>query len=186
VVFAGFSSHALSSRIQDAKCRIVITATESKRGGRSVPLKKYVDEALKDCPSVEVSNLDGALLTIKHVLLMHHVGDHPVHVTEGRDLWLHEEMARQRPYCPPEWMDAEDPLFMLYTSGSTGFATQSDALTSTGSPKGVVHTQAGYLLYTTLTHRYIFDYREGDVYACVADVGWITYVHRREMTSYPI
>lgn len=90
--------------------------------------------------------------------------DHAVAMVEGRDLWYADEMAKQRPYCPPEWMDSEDPLFMLYTSGSTG------------TPKGVVHTQAGYLLYTTITHRYIFDYHEGDVYACLADVGWITCV----------
>eukprot|EP01127_Copromyxa_protea_P001713 TRINITY_DN11645_c0_g1_i1.p1 TRINITY_DN11645_c0_g1~~TRINITY_DN11645_c0_g1_i1.p1 ORF type:complete len:683 (+),score=150.86 TRINITY_DN11645_c0_g1_i1:32-2080(+) len=152
VVFAGFSSHSLASRIQDAKSRIVITATESKRGGRVVPLKRYVDEALKDCPSVET------------VLVLRH-SDHPAHpinMVEGRDFWLHEQLERQRPYCSPEWMDSEDPLFLLYTSGSTG------------TPKGVVHTQAGYILYTMLTHRYIFDVHEGDVYACVADVGWIT------------
>lgn len=107
------------------------------------------------------------MLVLKHT-------DHAVHMHEGRDLWYREEVAKHRPYCPPEWMDSEDPLFMLYTSGSTG------------SPKGVVHTTAGYLLYTALTHRYIFDYHEGDVYACVADVGWITYAYSSVTTLTPL
>jgi len=149
VVFAGFSAHALASRIQDAKCRFVFTANESKRGGRVILLKHFVDEALKDCPTVE------SVVVLKNT-------NSDTHMHTGRDVWYHEVVPLQRPYCPCEWMDSEDPLFMLYTSGSTG------------KPKGILHTQGGYLLYTTITHRYIFDYHEGDIYACMADVGWIT------------
>eukprot|EP01124_Arcella_intermedia_P025630 TRINITY_DN4623_c0_g1_i1.p1 TRINITY_DN4623_c0_g1~~TRINITY_DN4623_c0_g1_i1.p1 ORF type:complete len:666 (-),score=107.91 TRINITY_DN4623_c0_g1_i1:47-2044(-) len=149
VVFAGFSSEALSSRIQDSECRILITCDESKRGGKHFPLKKYADEALRECPSV------------KTVFVVKNTGA-DVHIATPRDVWYHEAMANERPYCPCEIMDSEDVLFLLYTSGSTG------------KPKGVLHTQAGYLLYVTMTHKFVFDYRPGDVYACVADVGWIT------------
>eukprot|EP01128_Nolandella_sp_AFSM9_P011037 TRINITY_DN7757_c0_g1_i1.p1 TRINITY_DN7757_c0_g1~~TRINITY_DN7757_c0_g1_i1.p1 ORF type:complete len:693 (+),score=115.76 TRINITY_DN7757_c0_g1_i1:51-2081(+) len=149
VVFAGFSSQALASRILDAKCKVVITADEGRRGGRVVPLKPAVDEALLTTPSVET------------VFVQKHTGG-DVAMKSGRDVWLADAMAAERPYCPPEWLDSEDVLFLLYTSGSTG------------TPKGVVHTQAGYLLYAMMTHKYVFDIHPGDVYACVADVGWIT------------
>ncbi|MFP4377321.1 MAG: acetate--CoA ligase, partial [Spirochaetales bacterium] len=149
VVFAGFSAEALRDRIQDAEAVAVITADQGLRGGKVIPLKRTVDEAVMACPSV------------KHVLMVKRTGA-KVPFFEPRDVDLDEAMAVQRPYCPPESMDAEDTLFLLYTSGSTG------------RPKGIAHTTAGYLLYTSLTHEYVFDYREGDVYACVADVGWIT------------
>lgn len=151
VVFAGFSSHALSSRIQDASCKVVITADEGRRGGRCVPLKVAVDEALLSCPSVT------------KVFVKKNTQCEGIVMKEGRDVYLDDALSAERPYCPPEWMDSEDILFLLYTSGSTG------------TPKGVVHTQAGYLLYAMMTHKYVFDVRPGDVYACVADVGWITY-----------
>ena len=157
VVFAGFSSEALRDRIIDGHCKFVITADEGVRGGRIIPLKKTVDEALHECPDV------------KHCVVLKRTGnsinfqgEHDPEKPFGRDVWWHEINKTQRPYCPPEWMDSEDPLFYLYTSGSTG------------KPKGLAHTTAGYLLYTSLTHKYVFDYRDGDIYACVADVGWIT------------
>jgi len=136
VVFAGFSSEALSSRIQDSDCRILITCDESKRGGKHFPLKKYADEALKECPSV------------KTVFVVKNTGT-DVHITHPRDVWYHEAMANERPYCPCEIMDSEDVLFLLYTSGSTG------------KPKGVLHTQAGYLLYVTMTHRLCLTTNQG-------------------------
>eukprot|EP01117_Protostelium_nocturnum_P013346 TRINITY_DN4972_c0_g1_i1.p1 TRINITY_DN4972_c0_g1~~TRINITY_DN4972_c0_g1_i1.p1 ORF type:complete len:670 (-),score=192.13 TRINITY_DN4972_c0_g1_i1:41-2050(-) len=149
VVFAGFSSDSLSDRINDSKCKIVITADEMVRGGKPIFLKKTVDEALKKCQSVTKT------------LVLKKTGG-KVDWNEDRDLWMEKEMSLQSTECKPEVMNSEDPLFFLYTSGSTG------------TPKGLVHTQAGYLLYTSLTHLYTFDYRDGDVYACVADVGWIT------------
>jgi len=149
VIFAGFSSEAVQSRIIDAACRLVITADETYRGGRKIPLKKTIDDALGNCPGV------------KKVYVYHHPGV-AVHMVEGRDIFLDEIMKDQRPYCPAEPMDSEDPLFLLHTSGSTG------------KPKGLLHTQAGYLLMAAITHKYVFDYHEGDIYACMADVGWIT------------
>jgi len=151
VVFAGFSAEALHARIVDASCKVVMTADHGLRGGKVVPLKKTVDDALNhaDCPSVT------------HVLVHKRTGN-PVPMVFGRDMWLDEEMEKQRPVCPPVPCESEDPLFLLYTSGSTG------------KPKGVMHTTAGYLLWSALTHFYTFDYHEGDVYACVADIGWIT------------
>mmetsp|Transcript_12752 Transcript_12752/g.33270 ORF Transcript_12752/g.33270 Transcript_12752/m.33270 type:complete len:527 (+) Transcript_12752:2-1582(+) len=150
VVFAGFSAEALHARITDADCKVVITADHGLRGGKVIPLKQMVDDALaRGCPSVS------------HVLVHKRTGK-PVPFVEGRDLWLHEAMANERPVCPAVACDSEDPLFLLYTSGSTG------------KPKGVMHTTAGYLLWSCLTHFYTFDYRPGDVYACVADIGWIT------------
>ncbi|MCG8481016.1 MAG: acetate--CoA ligase, partial [Spirochaetales bacterium] len=149
VVFAGFSADALRDRILDAGAVAVITADQGLRGGKVIPLKRTVDEAVMASPSVRtvfVTKRTGA----------------KVPFFPPRDVDIDEAMASQRPYCPPESMDAEDTLFLLYTSGSTG------------RPKGIAHTTAGYLLYTSLTHRYVFDYREGDVYAGVADVGWIT------------
>jgi acetyl-CoA synthetase len=149
VVFAGFSADALRDRIQDAEAVAVITADQGVRGGKTIPLKQTVDEAVLAAPSVK--NVFVARRTNANVPMV-----------SPRDVELGEAMEKQRPYCPPESMDAEDPLFLLYTSGSTG------------KPKGIAHTTAGYLLYTSLTHEYVFDYHEDDVYACVADVGWIT------------
>ncbi|XP_059976475.1 acetyl-coenzyme A synthetase 2-like, mitochondrial isoform X2 [Mesoplodon densirostris] len=148
VVFAGFSAGSLAGRINDAKCKVVITFNQGLRGGRVVELKKIVDEAIKLCP------------TVQHVLVAHRT-DNKVHMGD-LDIPLEQEMAKEEPVCAPESMGSEDTLFLLYTSGSTG------------TPKGLVHTQAGYLLYAALTHRFVFDYRPGDVFGCVADIGWIT------------
>ncbi|KAG8522345.1 Acetyl-coenzyme A synthetase 2-like, mitochondrial, partial [Galemys pyrenaicus] len=148
VVFAGFSAESLAGRINDAKCKVVLTFNQGLRGGRVVELKKIVDEAVKHCP------------TVRHVLVAHRTENK---VPMGKlDVSLEEEMAKEDPVCAPESMGSEDMLFMLYTSGSTG------------KPKGLVHTQAGYLLYAALTHRFVFDYQPGDVFGCVADIGWIT------------
>jgi acetyl-CoA synthetase len=149
VVFAGFSAEALRDRIQDARCKAVITADEGRRGRKTIPLKRPVDEAVMACPTVE------------HVFMVRHTGT-KVPFYEPRDIDLGEAMKRERPYCPVEHMDSEETLFLLYTSGSTG------------QPKGISHTSAGYLLYAMMTHRYVFDYREDDIFACVADIGWIT------------
>ena len=149
IVFGGFSPDAIAGRIEDCKSEIVITADEGLRGGRKVPLKANVDEALKKAPGV------------KHVLVVKRTGG-DVAWTPGRDVWLHEAAERVSAKCPAESMNAEDPLFILYTSGSTG------------TPKGVVHTTGGYLVYASMTHQYVFDYHDGDVYWCTADVGWVT------------
>jgi len=149
VVFAGFSSHALRDRILDSQASVVITANEGRRGGKAIPLKAIVDDAVEGIESV------------KHVFVAERTGAE-VRMKLGRDIWLHEALAGERGTCPCEWMSAEDPLFILYTSGSTG------------KPKGVMHTQGGYLLYASLTHKIVFDYHPGDVYCCVADVGWVT------------
>ncbi len=149
VVFAGFSPEALKDRILDSDCRVVITADESRRGGRTIPLKKQVDQALRGCPDVHT------------VIVVRNTGG-AIDWDEGRDAWYHESLEGTATECEPEWMDAEDPLFILYTSGSTG------------KPKGVLHTTGGYLLYAAITHKYIFDYHDGDIYWCTADVGWIT------------
>ena len=149
VVFGGFSPHALRGRIDDCESDFVITADEGLRGGKKVPLKANVDEALEGCKQV------------RHVLVYKRTGG-KVGWQEGRDLCYEEETAKQPTRCEPESMDAEDPLFILYTSGSTG------------KPKGVQHTTGGYLLYAALTHKNVFDYQEGDVYWCTADVGWVT------------
>ncbi|KAG0370268.1 acetyl-coenzyme A synthetase [Gamsiella multidivaricata] len=149
VVFAGFSSEALRDRVLDAKSRLVLTADQGKRGGKTVDTKKIVDEALKACPSVEtviVSQRTGADVPMK----------------AGRDYWWGDEVSRQPSYIPAEMMNSEDPMFLLYTSGSTG------------KPKGVMHTTAGYLLGAIATVKYVFDYHPGDIFACMADVGWIT------------
>ena len=149
VVFGGFSPDALRDRILDADCRTVITADEGVRGGKYVPLKKNVDLALQSCPDVSTV-----------VVVERTQGE--VDWVAGRDLWYHQAMQTVSHDCPAEPMDAEDPLFILYTSGSTG------------KPKGVLHTTGGYLLGAAMTHKYVFDYHEGDIYWCTADVGWVT------------
>ena len=149
VVFGGFSPDSLRDRILDSDCRTVITADEGVRGGRKVPLKANTDAALKDCPNVST------VIVIKRT-----GGD--VNWDTTRDCWYHEVMQSASDDCPAEQMEAEDPLFILYTSGSTG------------KPKGVLHTTGGYLLYAAITHKYVFDYHDGEVYWCTADVGWVT------------
>ena len=149
VVFGGFSPEALKDRILDSDCRVVVTADETVRGGRTTPLKANTDKALEQCPDVH------SVIVVKR-------SGADVAWTEGRDVWYHEQVEQAADDCPPEEMDAEDPLFILYTSGSTG------------KPKGVLHTTGGYLLYTALTHKYVFDYRDGEIYWCTADVGWVT------------
>jgi len=149
VVFGGFSPDSLRDRIQDSECRLLITADEGVRGGRSVALKKNADKALEECPSIDTC------------IVVRRTGGE-VAWSEGRDLWYDEAMADASAECEAVPMDAEDPLFILYTSGSTG------------KPKGVLHTTGGYLVYAAMTHKYTFDYREGEVYWCTADVGWVT------------
>ncbi len=150
IVFGGFSPDSLGGRIEDAQSKFVITSDEGLRGGRPVPLKKNTDEALAKIKS------DGV-----KVLVVRRTGN-TVPWTAGRDVWLHEELVKVTADCPPTEMNAEDPLFILYTSGSTG------------KPKGVLHTTGGYLVYASMTHQYVFDYHDGDVYWCTADVGWVT------------
>ena len=149
VVFGGFSPDSLRDRILDSDCRVVVTADEGPRGGRPVPLKANVEAALAECPDVHTT------------IIVRRTGAE-VPSDAKRDIWYHEGMASVSPDCEPEEMDAEDPLFILYTSGSTG------------KPKGVLHTTAGYQLYAAMTHHLVFDYKDGEVYWCTADVGWIT------------
>jgi acetyl-CoA synthetase len=149
VVFAGFSSTAVATRINDSNCSMVITSDGSYRGEKSIDLKGIVDEALKDCPSV------------KTVLVAKRTHSN-IAMKEGRDKWLQSLLDDASPVCKAEIMDAEDPLFILYTSGSTG------------KPKGMVHTTAGYMVYTAYTFKNVFQYRDGDIYWCTADIGWIT------------
>ncbi len=149
VVFGGFSPEALKDRILDSDCRVLITADEGLRGGRRIPLKSNADKALAECPGVH------------SCLVLRRTGGAVVW-HEGRDIWYHQAMAAAAPDCVPALMDAEDPLFILYTSGSTG------------KPKGVLHTTGGYLLQVAMTHKYVFDYRDGDIFWCTADVGWVT------------
>ncbi len=149
VVFGGFSPDSLADRIQDCDSNCVITADEGLRGGRKVPLKANTDRALKDCPSV------------KSVFVVKRTGG-KIDWQDDRDIWVHEACAEVSADCPAAEMNAEDPLFILYTSGSTG------------KPKGVLHTTGGYMVFTSMTHQYIFDYHEGEVFWCTADVGWVT------------
>ena len=149
IVFGGFSPDSLKDRIIDAECNVVVTSDEGLRGGRKVPMKANADKALQSTPSV------------KKMVVVKRTGGN-VAWEDGRDVWYHDVMAKASADCPPEQMDAEDPLFILYTSGSTG------------KPKGVLHTTGGYLLHAAITHKYIFDYHDGDIYWCTADVGWVT------------
>jgi acetyl-CoA synthetase len=146
VVFGGFSPEALKDRILDSDCRVVITADEGLRAGKHIPLKANTETALAHCPNVDT------VITVRRT----------VPWREGRDVWYHSAIEAVSADCPAEPMDAEDPLFILYTSGSTG------------KPKGVLHTTGGYLLMAAMTHKYTFDYREGEIYWCTADVGWVT------------
>ena len=150
VVFGAFSAESLRDRIQDSTCKILITQDTALRGAKNdIPMKASADEALVHCPSIE------------KVIVVRRTG-HSVAMKPGRDVWWHEVVPQQPATCPPEPMDAEDPLFILYTSGSTG------------KPKGVLHTTGGYLVHVAITHRYVFDYRPGDIYWCTADCGWVT------------
>ncbi|MCG8435636.1 MAG: acetate--CoA ligase, partial [Gammaproteobacteria bacterium] len=149
VVFGGFSPESLKDRILDSDCRAVITADEGIRGGKRIPLKLNVDTALQTCPNVHT------------VVVLRRTGGE-IDWQNSRDVWYHDVVATAPDDCEAEPMDAEDPLFILYTSGSTG------------KPKGVLHTTGGYLLYASITHKYVFSYKDGDVYWCTADVGWVT------------
>ena len=149
VVFGGFSPDALAGRIQDCDSNMVITADEGVRGGRPIPLKANTDAALKSCPDCT-----------KVIVVRRTGGD--IAWVDGRDVWYHEAMSGTSADCPPEEMNAEDPMFILYTSGSTG------------KPKGVLHTTGGYMVYASMTHQYVFDYHDGEIYWCTADVGWVT------------
>ncbi len=153
IVFGGFSPDALAGRIVDCESTFVITADEGLRGGKTVPLKENTDKA------IQIAGRDGVV--VKKVVVVRRTAG-KINWYDGRDIWYHEAMAAAKPDCKPEKMKAEDPLFILYTSGSTG------------KPKGVLHTTGGYLVYASMTHQYVFDYREGDIYWCTADVGWVT------------
>ena len=149
IVFGGFSADALKDRILDSDCQFLVCADESIRGGKTTPIKTSADQAVENCPGV------------KKVIVIKNSGNE-IPWNNDRDTWYHEAMASASVDCPPEPMDAEDPLFILYTSGSTG------------KPKGVLHTTGGYLLFAAMTHKYVFDYHDGDIYWCTADIGWVT------------
>jgi len=150
VVFGAFSEESLRDRIQDSTCKILVTQDTALRGAKNdIPMKTKADAAVAQCPSIE------------KVIVVRRTGN-AVPMKAGRDLWWHEEMAKASPVCEPVWVDAEDPLFILYTSGSTG------------KPKGVLHTTGGYMVYAGITHKYIFDYHDGDIWWCTADIGWVT------------
>ncbi|MCX5851491.1 MAG: acetate--CoA ligase, partial [Deltaproteobacteria bacterium] len=151
IVFGGFSADALKDRLLDSTSKVLVTCDGTFRGAKAVPQKDNADSAVKASPSVE------------KVIVVKRVGDKiKCDWQAGRDLWWHEEMAKASDKCEPEWMDAEDPLFILYTSGSTG------------KPKGVMHTTGGYLVFVAYTHKMIFDYHDGDIFWCTADIGWVT------------
>ena len=150
VVFGGFSPTSLKDRILDCSSTVVITANEGVRGGKKIPLKANTDEALKDCPDVHT------------VIVLERTKDAKINWDQKRDVWYHAICGQQPAVCKPEEMNAEDPLFILYTSGSTG------------KPKGVLHTTGGYMVFSAMTHEYVFDYHEGEIYWCTADVGWVT------------
>ena len=149
VVFGGFSPDALAGRINDCESNCVITADEGVRGGKTIPLKANTDKALENCPDCT------------SCFVVRRTGN-AVEMQDGRDIWYHEAIADMSDDCPAEEMSAEDPMFILYTSGSTG------------KPKGVLHTTGGYMVYASMTHQYVFDYHDGDIYWCTADVGWVT------------
>lgn len=150
IVFGAFSPDSLRDRIQDSTCKLLVTQDTALRGPKNdIPMKTNADKAIAQCPSIE------------KVIVVKRTGN-AVPMKEGRDFWYHDLMAKAAPTCEPEWMDAEDPLFLLYTSGSTG------------KPKGVMHTTGGYMVYAATTFKYIFDYQEGDIWWCTADIGWIT------------
>ncbi|MGB2283328.1 MAG: AMP-binding protein, partial [Candidatus Puniceispirillaceae bacterium] len=148
VVFGGFSPDALAGRINDCESNCVITADEGVRGGKTIPLKANTDKALENCPDCT------------SCFVVRRTGN-AVEMQDGRDIWYHEAIADMSDDCPAEEMSAEDPMFILYTSGSTG------------KPKGVLHTTGGYMVYASMTHQYVFDYHDGDIYWCTADVGWV-------------
>ncbi len=149
IIFGGFSADSISGRILDCKSEFIITADEGVRGGKKIPLKEITDTALENCPDV------------KKCLVVKRTGE-KINITEGRDVFFDDLVKDVEVYCEPEIMSAEDPLFILYTSGSTG------------KPKGVLHTSGGYLVYASMTHEYIFNYKQNDIYWCTADIGWVT------------